>query len=105
MPITLPTLTAAEFTARFPAANGVDYADTLLEDMACPACGYRRRFKIQFTGQCLVSSEGSEDCGDHEWDAESPCRCHACDATGTVLDFTIEGLDALLAEQAGADAG
>lgn len=91
----LTRLTAAQFLDKYPDTESK--ADTLLEDMACPECGQRHRFHITFTGVCEVTEDGSEDAGDHEWTNESTCRCGHCDASATVLDFTIDGLDAALA--------
>lgn len=86
-------LTAKEFAKRSPDA---EINEGLLENMACPECGQRRMFHINYSGVAEVSDDTSEDAGDHEWDEVSNCRCSQCDAHGSVRDFTIPGLDELL---------
>jgi hypothetical protein len=54
--------------------------------MACPECKRGDRLHVSFHGICLLTPDGSEDCGAHEWGDESPCSCRACDWLGLVKD-------------------
>jgi len=87
-------LTAEQLIEKFPDMACME--DSLLQDLACPNCGERDSFKIGFTGTCRVDRYGSDDCGDHEWDAKSHCHCPVCDHVATVGEFTFKGLDELL---------
>lgn len=89
-------MTPEEFIAKFPKQTSVN--SELLEDIACPECGQRDRFNINFTGQALVTEEGSEDVGDHEWDGSSSTTCTECFYGALLSDFRIKGLDDALDE-------
>lgn len=87
-------LTAKQFVKKFPDA---EKNEGLLENMACPTCGNRSMFHIQFSGMAEVSEDTSEDAGNHEWSEKSVCRCKGdCPEHGKVKDFTIKGLDELI---------
>jgi hypothetical protein len=97
-------MTAAELLTKFPDMEGKhpsdeQESDSLLLDMACPACGQRDRFRIGFHGTADVDDDSSSDDGDHEWDADDHCTCQKCSHRGDVKDFTFDGLDDLIAEQ------
>lgn len=89
-------LTARQFLAQFPDSP---LNQGCLENIACPACGQRERFRIEFTGTAQVYDDGSEDDGDHEWTGRSAITCDGprCAHGGRVRDFTFPGLDALIA--------
>lgn len=94
---TEPQMDAAAFLAKFPDA---DYNENCLRDMACPKCGNRNMLRIGFTGISEVLDEGTGDDGDRHWEGESFCRCGGkCDHSGTVDDFTFDGLDDLIAQR------
>tara|TARA_R110002072_G_scaffold151470_1_gene300766 strand:- start:5460 stop:5663 length:204 start_codon:yes stop_codon:yes gene_type:complete len=65
---------------------------TFAEDMGlvCPNCGRRDRLNVAFTGTALITEDGTEDVGDHEWTSESAMRCGNCGHSATVADFTEE---------------
>ena len=88
-------MTAKQFIKKFPDA---EINENCLEDIACPQCGSRGGFSIQFTGTCDAYDDGTEDAGDHEWDADSDCSCNSCDRASSVKYFAIEGLDDALRE-------
>jgi len=99
-------MTAAELLAKFPDMEGKhpsdeQESDSLLLDMACPACGQRDRFRIAFRGLLDVNDDTSDENGDHCWEATDECDCmgHHCAHSATVADFTFPGLDDLIAEQ------
>ena len=58
-----------------------------LEGIRCPKCGQEERLKITASITCVVTDEGSEPVGDHEWDGESNTHCPACDFAGVLKDF------------------
>jgi len=59
-----------------------------LEGVCCPKCGQEDCFKITAIITCVVTDDGSEPVGDHEWDDESATRCAECDFDGTLKDFS-----------------
>lgn len=70
-----------------------------LENIACINCGNREKFNINATITAEVDDEGTDNSNtDTEWDDKSPCSCGQCDSSGTVADFTIEGLDDAIAK-------
>ena len=58
-----------------------------LENVCCPKCGQEGRFKIMALITCLVTDDGSEPVGDHEWDDHSATRCVECGFSGELKDF------------------
>ena len=58
-----------------------------LENVCCPKCGQEGRFKIVALITCLVTDDGSEPVGDHEWDDHSATRCVECGFSGELKDF------------------
>ena len=58
-----------------------------LENVCCPKCGQEDRFKIAATIFCLVTDDGSDAEGDHEWDDDSPTYCPECGFNGEWKDF------------------
>lgn len=87
-------MTAEEFIAKFPDVTVVN--NNCLEDRGCTNCGQRERLAVTMTAVFALLDSGTDDHEDTEWDVNSPCECKACGRTGTVADFEIEGLDALL---------
>jgi hypothetical protein len=82
---------AQKHLARFPESN---IKENCLFDMACPKCGQRNKLRITATIIAIVSDDGTDrDWSDCEWENNSPCECCSCSHSGTVQDFTIEGLD------------
>ncbi len=55
--------------------------------MLCPNCHEDHRLHVSFAGICWLTEEGSEDCGDHEWDHDSECVC-GCGFGGEVHLFS-----------------
>jgi hypothetical protein len=43
--------------------------------LLCPECKKDEGFTISFTGTARLTSEGTEDAGDHEWHDESSLSC------------------------------
>lgn len=89
-------MTATEFIAKFPKATKNQDA---LEDIACPSCGQRESFRVEAIIIAILRDEGSDrDESDCEYDGGAYCECgdYQCRFHGTLADFTIEGLDALL---------
>ena len=58
-----------------------------LECIRCPACGQQDRFKITALITCVVTDNGSEPVGDHEWDDDSNTHCPGCGFTGRLRSF------------------
>lgn len=58
------------------------------EHTYCPAYKDDGRISVTFTGTCALTENGSEDAGDHEYDAASDTQCGACGHVGTLADFT-----------------
>lgn len=58
-----------------------------LEGIRCPACGQQDRFKITALITCLVTDNGSEPVGDHEWDDDSSTHCPECGFDGKLKSF------------------
>lgn len=65
-----------------------DDCDSPITGMKCPECGSTEEFYVSFAGQARVTADGSEDCGDHEWDGTDHCRCAECDHFATVAEFS-----------------
>lgn len=59
-------------------------------EMCCPKCGDDSEIVVTFTGTCKLVSDGTEDCGDHEWDDDSYVRCDACGHESTVTFFRVQ---------------
>jgi hypothetical protein len=59
-----------------------------LAGVCCPKCGQQDRFRIAAVISCVVTDDGSEPVGDHEWDDESATRCPECGFDGTLKDFS-----------------
>lgn len=58
-----------------------------LENVYCPKCGQEEHFRIAATISCLVTDDGSDPVGDHEWDEDSPTYCPECGFSGGLKDF------------------
>lgn len=94
-------LTARQLFTKFPKLARGPCNVAKLEDMACPACGFRERFRITMVTLGEVTDyESAADVGVHEWHDRSYCQCDDpnCKHRGKVRDFTFKGLDDLVAE-------
>lgn len=58
-----------------------------LENVRCPKCGQEDRFHITALITCIVTDDGSEPMGDHNWDDESLTHCVECSFDGKLSDF------------------
>jgi hypothetical protein len=58
-----------------------------LKNVCCPKCGQEDRFRIAALISCLVTDDGSEPAGDHEWDEASATHCLECGFNGILKDF------------------
>jgi hypothetical protein len=58
-----------------------------LEGICCPKCGQEDQLRIAATISCLVTDDGSDPVGDHEWDDDSPTSCPECGFNGGLKDF------------------
>lgn len=58
-----------------------------LDDIRCPQCGQQDRFKIAALITCVVTDNGSEPAGDHEWDDDSSTHCPQCGFDGKLKCF------------------
>lgn len=54
----------------------------------CPKCLDMDQLEISFTGTARLTYDGSEDCGDHEWDDTSACSCRNCGFSAPAAAFT-----------------
>jgi len=54
--------------------------------MRCPKCKKDNRLGIQITTWALLTGNGSEEYGDHEWYGDSPVICQSCGWQGTVAE-------------------
>ncbi len=57
--------------------------------LACPNCGSDESLQVQITVMADLSDEGTDPCGDHQWDDESFMRCRACSHAGIVKSFRV----------------
>ena len=89
-------LTIEQFLENFP--NAAPNANCL-EDTACPHCGNRDLFHIEVKTVMEVTDGGTDTQGDVEWEETSPTVCKDCEATGTLADFTFDGLDDAIREK------
>ena len=58
-------------------------------DLACPECGQAETLSIVVTCTAILSIDGTEVQGDHDWDDTSACFCDECGHNGTVGVFRI----------------
>jgi len=70
-----------------------------LEGMQCPECESYGPFVIGALAFFTHYDEGSDDCGDLEWDGDSYCRCDDCGHEAQVIHFR-EDRDAYFQAQA-----
>ena len=50
----------------------------------CPNCKHQDHLHVVHMGTCLLTFDGSEDCGDHEYDDDSHVDCRSCGWEGKV---------------------
>jgi hypothetical protein len=60
-----------------------------LAGIRCPQCGQERCFKIAAAITCLVTDDGSEPIGDHDWTYESHAQCPDCGKDGPLAEFRV----------------
>jgi len=61
--------------------------ENCLQGIRCPACGQEDRFKITALITCVVTDDGSDPVGDHEWDGDSSTHCPDCGFDGKLKAF------------------
>lgn len=61
--------------------------ENCLQGIRCPSCGQEDRFKITAAITCLVTDNGSEPVGDHDWDDDSNTHCSECGFNAKLKDF------------------
>ena len=61
--------------------------ENCLLEVCCPKCGQEDRFNITAVITCLVTDDGSEPVGDHDWDDNSSTQCPECGFCGTMKEF------------------
>lgn len=59
-------------------------------EMQCPKCKLDGDLQVTFTGTCRLTSDGSEDIGNHEYDDTHNCFCGDCGYEATVAEFRIK---------------
>lgn len=59
-----------------------------LEGIRCPECGQEDRLTITALITCVVTDNGSEPVGDHEWDDDSSTHCPECGFDGKLKCFS-----------------
>lgn len=52
--------------------------------LACPECGDDSHLMLTVLASAMLSADGTEVYGDHDWTDASPCECTACQWRGTV---------------------
>jgi hypothetical protein len=57
--------------------------------LACTKCSSDEHLQVSVRTLADLYPDGTEPCGDQEWDEASFIRCRACNHTGTVKDFQI----------------
>lgn len=63
-------------------------------DVQCPRCGRDDCMEIAVTTFALLSEQGTDASGDHDWDGDSTARCVACNWTGVVAETSLEAIAA-----------
>jgi hypothetical protein len=61
--------------------------ENCLRGIRCPNCGQQDRLKITALITCLVTDDGSDPVGDHEWDDCSSTHCPECGFDGKLRAF------------------
>lgn len=61
--------------------------ENCLQGIRCPACGQEDRLKITALITCVVTDDGSDPVGDHEWDDDSGTHCPNCGFDGKLKAF------------------
>ena len=57
--------------------------------MACPVCGRDDALSVELLVMAVLSSDGTDPVGDHDWGEGSVCVCSLCGWGGTVRDATV----------------
>jgi hypothetical protein len=60
-----------------------------LEGIRCPKCEQEKHFRIHAAITCLVTDDGSEPAGDHEWDDKSGVFCPDCGFNDRLKEFRV----------------
>ena len=61
--------------------------ENCLQGIRCPQCGQDGRFNITALITCMVTDNGSDPVGDHEWDDDSSAHCPDCGFDGKLKAF------------------
>lgn len=95
-------MNAEAFIALFPQAAREEPMEDRLTDKACPKCG-SRELAVRAVYWAAVFDDGIDTDapglpGRAEFDEKSPARCRSCGHDSAWGDFTIDGLDAAIAD-------
>ena len=90
-------MTAQEFIKKYPDS---EINENCLEDVACPHCGNRSRFRISAVTTFTMTDAGEDDHSDIEYDYNSYAHCEECNTPGVYSEFMVDGLDDLLRQAA-----
>jgi hypothetical protein len=58
--------------------------------MACPQCGRDDRLGVKVKVWAMLSEDGTETHGDHEWNKDSQCMCTDCGWEGPVIHAQVK---------------
>lgn len=90
-------MTAQEFIKKYPDS---EINENCLEDVACPHCGNRSRFRISAVTTFTMTDAGEDDHSDIEYNYNSYAHCEECNTPGVYSEFMVDGLDDLLRQAA-----
>lgn len=86
-------LTTRQLMQKFPHLQS---NDNCLNNIACPECGSRDRFRIEMKSIFTLRDDGTDGYEDTDWGQNAYCQCGECQHEGKVRDFTFSRLDDLL---------
>lgn len=90
-------MTTQEFLQKFPEVKKIN--SNVLQNIACPECGSRSEFAIEYNSIGVFGDDGCADGGDNEFAKNNYCRCEECDHEGEIHKFTFPGLDDSLRDE------
>jgi hypothetical protein len=61
--------------------------ENCLDGMRCPQCGSLGPLRISVKTILMFEDDGTDICGDNEYDDDSHCSCENCGWWGTTADF------------------
>jgi len=91
-------MTAKQFIQKYPDA---EVNENCLEDIACPHCGNRDRFRVEGRTMFTMTDNGEDDHADLEYDDDCFAICEYCHEGNKYSYFRIAGLDKLLTQTKG----